>query len=175
MDHAGFSTNYVVNEFIFKSEFVFRDFKDQITRENPFAPIIVNQEDYGILSLGLEYLTEHASGAETNLIFEGQSLLFVERNLREGVIPFQRDLLLGLRHSLNDVAGREFFFSIIADVEFQKEILASVKYSQRFGENWKGQLGLRYIDAPPSTPFDTSGLRSLHKDHQLDMSLTRYF
>ena len=174
VDHYGLSSSLVLDAFIFKTELVYRDFKDSLVLKD-LPSITFEQEDYGVAALGIEYVTDHQSGSESNIILETQHLVMVGSDKRESVIPFQRDLLLSLRHSLNDIQGKEFIFTAIADLEFQKELLLSLKYSQRLSENWKSTFQLRYVDAPPNSEFDISGIRPLHNDHQLDLILSRFF
>ena len=173
VDHYALSFQYVWESWIFKSENVYRDFKENIFISD-FANTI-SRQDYAMSSLALEYLWSHDSGSDTTIIFEFQELYGVDENFRYAINPFQRDALLGVRHSFNDVDGKEFFAAIIADVERSKEILASISYSQRLSDVWKVKFGARYIDAPQSSALDITGMRALNNDHQLDISLSRFF
>ena len=178
VDHYALSLQYVWDAWIFKSETVYRDFKENINISS-FASSITRQ-DYGLASLATEYLWSHVSGSDTTIILEFQEILGVDDNKRYAINPFQRDLLLGARHSFNDVNAKEVFFSIIADVERGKEILASASYSQRLSDVWKVKVGARYIDAqPPASdpldPFGATGMRPLNNDHQFDLTFSRYF
>ena len=173
VDHYGLSFQYVWDSLIIKSENVYRNFQEQ-TQISSFNNQLIRR-DYGMSSLALEYLMPHESGSETTLILEFQSLLGVDKNFRYNINPFQRDLLVAARHAFNDVKGKEIFLALISDVERGREILASISYSQRLSDVWKIKLGARYIDAPPSSNIDFTGMRPLNNDHQLDITISRFF
>lgn len=174
VDHYGFAFQYVYDAFIFKSENVFRDFKETLNLQDFTGTL--TREDYFISSLALEYLMSHSAGSESTIILEFQEIYGPNKNYRYQINPFQRDLLLGFRHAFNDVNGKEFFVGVIGDLERGKEILAMASYSQRLSDVWKINLGARYIDAPPApnSVFNT-GMTPLNNDHQFNLSFSRFF
>ena len=174
VDHYAFSFQYVWESWIFKSENAYRNFQENTTITDYGST--VQRFDYGISSVAIEYLLPHDSGSETSFILEFQEIYGVEKQIRYTINPFQRDLLVGVRHAFNDVNGKELFVGLIADVERGKELLASASYSQRLSDVWKLNLGARYIDAPNNTAgFDFTGMKPLNNDHQFDISLSRFF
>ncbi|MCB0377879.1 MAG: hypothetical protein KDD33_05240 [Bdellovibrionales bacterium] len=173
VDHYAFAFQYVVGSLILKSENVFRDFNEQITIAD-FANSI-RRDDYFMSSLALEYLIGHRSGSESTVVMEFQEVYGVDDSVRYTINPFQRDLLLGLRHAYNDIKGKEFFIGIIGDLERSREILLTSNYSQRLSDVWKVKLSGRYIDAQPTGPLDLSGMRPLNNDHQFEIHVSRFF
>lgn len=173
VDHYAINFQYVWEAWIFKSENVYRNFQET-TNVSAFQSQIT-REDYGLSSLALEYMLSYDSGADTSFIVEYQTLYGVADQVRYNINPFQRDILVGARHSFNDIKGREFFVGVIADVERSREILASFSYAQRLSDVWKLQVGGRYIDAAQNSAFDLTGMRPLNNDHQLDINLSRFF
>lgn len=173
VDQFSFSLQWLWESWIFKTENVYRNFK-----ENIFIPAYgqtLTRNDYGLTSFALEYLWSHQTGSDTTILFEFQELIGVQKNLRFNINPFQRDALLGMRHAFNDINGREFFVGIIADLERTRELMVSASYSQRLSDVWKIKLSSRYIDAQPSGPMDVTGMRVLNNDHQVEINLSRFF
>lgn len=173
VDHYALSFQYVWESWIFKSENAYRNFQENITISD-FANTLI-RNDYAISSLALEYLWSHSSGSDTSFILEFQEVYGIAKNIKARITPFQKDLLIGARHSFNDVNGKEFFIGLIADVERSKELLASTSYSQRLSDVWKVKLGARYIDAPQGSILDVTGIKPLNNDHQIDISISRFF
>ena len=130
--------------------------------------------EYDILALGLEKSFFWSSGPETTFILEAQSILSATKEERADLSIFQRDVLIGIRHALNDVMGTEFFLSFLTDVERDREYLVSFQYSRRLSNNWKIKLGAKYIDAPLKGTIP-QGLEYSHEKNELNMKLTRFF
>ncbi len=84
--------------------------------------------------------------------------------------PFQNDLVLGTRITLNDVQSTEILAVAIIDMEGNGETY-SIEASRRFGNDWILALegsGFRNV------PLDTS-LASFRKDSNIRLKFTRYF
>ena len=77
----------------------------------------MGKPNHGRLALGLEYGTSLASGAESTLILEGQTILGTTRAEALELDLFQGDILLGYRYAFNDVDSKALLVSVILDVE----------------------------------------------------------
>ena len=106
--------------------------------------------NHGRLALGLEYGTSLASGAESTLILEGQTILGTTRAEALELDLFQGDVLLGYRYAFNDVDSKALLVSVIVDVEHPDELIGSAQYSQRLGDTWTFNASLRVVEAPES-------------------------
>ena len=124
--------------------------------------------------MGIEKTFYWDSGAETTLILEGQTILNASKEERANLDIFQRDILVGIRHNLNDVMGSEFLLSAITDLERSKEHLMSFEYKRRLSNNWKAGLGLKVIEAPQKGLIP-QGLEFSHEKNELNFKLTRFF
>ena len=134
--------------------------------------------DHVQVAVGLEYGWVYDNDHEATLLLEGQGFIWPDGR-PAGVSqdfpgPFENDVLIGYRHAFNDIDSRELFFSIITDVMTWPEVLVSASYSQRIGEVWGLRAGARLCFAEQAVGFPT-GLQALRNDHQLSLTLTRYF
>ena len=129
---------------------------------------------YDWVALGIEKTFYWGNGAETTLILEGQTILNASKEERANLDIFQRDILLGIRHNLNDVMGSEFLLSAITDLERKREHLMSFEYKRRLSNNWKAVVGLKIIEAPLKDLIP-QGLEFSHEKNELNFKLTRFF
>jgi hypothetical protein len=84
--------------------------------------------------------------------------------------PFQNDLVIGTRLTLNDVDGSELLFSVIVDLDGGGQSY-NVEASRRFGNAWKLSLEARGLtNVPPDNVF-----KSLEDDTRVRVELARYF
>jgi hypothetical protein len=164
----GFTYQHAIGSSVFKLETATIDFYDS------GAPSTSKQMDHTQIAFGIDYINSHKDGSESTLIFEGQFIPDVGKSSRAALQIFQRDLLIGYRYALNDTNSKEFFASLIFDIERGRELLASISYSQRLSDTWKLNTGYRYIDAPQKGLL-ASGLEPLDKDNQLSLTITRFF
>ncbi len=166
VDQIGLNIVKEVGTFMIKSEIAHKAYAENSNFQ---------RSDHTIVSIGIEKTFFWNKSQETMLILEGQGLFGAENDDDARALNFfQRDVLLGLRHSFNDAYSQEVFFSIIADVDKSKEILASISYTRRLSDQWKLSGSLRYIDAPQSGLFPV-GFESLDEDHQVSLQLSRFF
>ena len=84
--------------------------------------------------------------------------------------PFQKDLVLGARLTLNDAASSELLASVIIDLDGNGESY-NLEASRRFGDSWKLSLEARGISNAP----DGTTQSSFSDDTRLRMELARYF
>jgi hypothetical protein len=84
--------------------------------------------------------------------------------------PFQNDLVLGARLTLNDAQTTEVLASIIIDLDGDGQSF-NVEASRRFGDDWKLSIEARGVsNISPDSIFS-----SFEDDHRLRIELARYF
>lgn len=157
------------------------------------------QAIYGSWLLKMEALTRSGQGDRINSAAAGFEYTFVgvrESALDVGVImeylyddrgdtidvtraltgapftlsPFQKDLVLGARLTLNDAASSELLASVIIDLDGNGESY-NIEASRRFGDSWKLSLEARGLSGAP----DDTTQSSFSDDTRLRMELARYF
>jgi hypothetical protein len=84
--------------------------------------------------------------------------------------PFQNDLVLGARFTLNDVNSSELLASVILDLDGGGQSY-NIEASRRIGNDWKLSLEARGVSNAPKD----STLSSFEDDTRLRMELARYF
>jgi hypothetical protein len=84
--------------------------------------------------------------------------------------PFQNDLVLGTRITLNDAASSELLASVIIDLDGGGESV-NVEASRRFGDAWKLSLEARGVQNIPVNNVTYS----FRDDTRLRLELARYF
>ncbi len=84
--------------------------------------------------------------------------------------PFQRDLVLGTRITLNDAQSSELLASVIIDLDGGGQSF-NVEASRRFGDSWKLSIEARGVANVP----DDSVMASFRDDNRIRMELARYF
>lgn len=131
-------------------------------------------EKYDWIASGIEKTFYWNNGAETTLILEGQTILNASKEERANLDIFQKDILIGVRHNLNDVMGSEFLLSAITDLEREKEHLVSFEYKRRLSNNWKAELGFKVVEAPQKAAIP-QGLEFSHEKNEINFKLTRFF
>ena len=157
------------------------------------------QAIYGSWLLKLEALTRSGQGERINSAAAGFEYTFVgvrESALDVGIImeylyddrgdsidvmraltgapftlsPFQKDLVLGARLTLNDAASSELLASVIIDLDGNGESY-NIEASRRFGDSWKLSIEARGVSNAP----DGTTQSSFSDDTRLRMELARYF
>ena len=77
------------------------------------------------------------SGLETALLLEGQLFVPHAATFPDFAKPlFEHDVLVGIRHALNDEVSRWLTIFAIVDVVRPEELVISGGYAQRLGEAW---------------------------------------
>ncbi len=160
---------HILGAWVLKLELSHKDFLEQKGALARF-----NQRDHTQAALGLEYGWVNGNGSDSTLLLEGQSVLGANEQERAALSPFQRDMLVGYRHSWNDRMGRELLATAIFDLERSREYLLNLSYKQRLSDTWSIQAGLRWIDADPGGE-PPRGLQNLDEANQAFLTLTRYF
>ena len=115
---VGGTYQHVLGAWILKCEGGWRFF-ESIAAQSGLALLSegTGKPNHGRLALGLEYGTSLASGAESTLILEGQTILGTTRAEALELDLFQGDVLLGYRYAFNDVDSKALLVSVIVDVE----------------------------------------------------------
>ena len=130
---VGLTYVHVVGPLIFKLEAAHRMFnKPDEDSELELAAI----PDHQKVALGLEYVWTTSAGHDASLVAEGQTVLGTSRDARKQLDVFQRDVLVGYRHSFNNVNASELFVAFISDVETPNEYVAALRYGQRLTDTW---------------------------------------
>ena len=84
--------------------------------------------------------------------------------------PFQNDLVLGARITLNDVASSELLASMILDLDGGGQSY-NLEASRRIGDSWKLSLEARGVMNIPANNV----LTSIEDDNRIRVELARYF
>ncbi len=127
--------------------------------EYTFVGINDSQIDIGIIT---EYLYD-SRGDDINLgaALAGQPFF---------TSPFQNDLVLGARFTLNDAASSELLASMIVDLEGGGQSY-NLEASRRFGDSWKLSLEARGVMNIPANNV----LSGFEDDNRFRLELARYF
>ena len=167
IDQTGFDGQAIFGDWAFKLETITRsgDGDRYVAATGGFERTLVgvlgSRSDLGII---LEYMYDERGDAAHNTLFE-------------------RDLALGARWSLNDMADSQALLGIIRDVDTD-EYVYSLEASRRLGLSWTlllearifGGAGAPEGQAPLeqllSSPFKSAALQ---RDDYLQLELTRYF
>lgn len=169
----GFYTTIPWEEWIFKSEFLKREFVEDITIGTFTGED--SQKDYEQVTLGLEYLKSFESGKDLRLIAEMSKIFGVENSYARRRFIFQNDLYLGGQYLFNNSKDTTVDFGIIYDLTRDiNENIYLLTYESRLEKGWKVNASVRYIDAKKTTDYP-QGLEIFEDDHQAQLSLSYYF
>jgi len=127
--------------------------------EYTFVGVRSTQIDIGVI-------TEYLYDSRGDKLDPGKALASEPFSLS----PFQNDLVLGSRFTLNDVNGSELLASVILDLEGGGQSY-NIEASRRIGNDWKLSLEARGVSNAPKD----STLSSFEDDTRLRMELARYF
>jgi hypothetical protein len=127
--------------------------------EYTFVGVNESQIDIGLIT---EYLYD-SRGDDINLAaaLAGQPFF---------TSPFQNDLVLGARVTLNDAASSELLASVIVDLEGGGQSY-NLEASRRFGDSWKLSVEARGVMNIPANNV----LSSFEDDNRVRLELARYF
>jgi hypothetical protein len=127
--------------------------------EYTFVGVNESQIDVGIIT---EYLYDSRGDAIEPAVILSSQPFFTS--------PFQNDLVLGTRITLNDAASSELLASVIVDLEGSGESF-NLEASRRFGDSWKLSLEARGVLNIPANNV----LSSFKDDNRVRVELARYF
>ena len=184
---VGGTYQHVLGSFIAKVEAAFRMFAVPEGEVSPLGP--VQDRDHLQVAIGLEY-GFLVDGVELTIIGEAQSIFlgdeikaFVKgddadteafNTLRRNLGVFQRDALVGLRVSFNDVNSSELRGTTIVDLDDPEQVLVNLSYSQRIGGAWSVSAGLRLVFGPALSSASEGFAIPTASDH-VRLFVTRYF
>ena len=127
--------------------------------EYTFVGVLGSQVDVGLIT---EYLYDsRGDSIDTAAVAAGRPFT---------ISPYQNDLVVGTRLTLNDVAGSELLASVIIDLDGGGQSF-NVEASRRFGDAWKLSLEARGV---ANVPVDNV-LYSFSDDTRVRLELARYF
>jgi len=127
--------------------------------EYTFVGVNDSQVDIGVIT---EYLYDsRGDSIDPAVIFASQPFF---------TSPFQNDLVLGARVTLNDAASSELLASVIIDMEGGGQSF-NVEASRRFGDSWKLSLEGRGVMNIPAGNV----LSSFEDENRVRVELARYF
>ena len=127
--------------------------------EYTFVGVNESQVDIGIIT---EYLYDSRGDSINPAVIFASQPFFTS--------PFQNDLVLGARVTLNDAASSELLASVIVDMEGGGQSF-NVEASRRFGDSWKLSLEGRGVMNIPAGNV----LSSFEDEDRVRVELARYF
>ncbi len=153
MDQFGLDFQATLDEWLWKLELIRRD---------------ADSGDYWAAQGGFEYTLTgvNDSVADLGLLMEYG---WDERGQNANSL-FQRDLFLGARLAMNDIAGTEILAGIGYDLDHESHSLM-MEASRRIGGAWKISLDARLFSAPSTS----DPAHALHHDDHLQLTLERFF
>ncbi len=125
-------------------------------------------ELYGAATAGFEYTRYGIAGSAMDIGWV-MEYLYDSRG-QQATAPFADDLMLGVRLSSNDIAGTEFLFGVIGDVNGAARFY-SIEGSRRVDDHVRVELEGRFL----SGMTEGESLYSLRDDDYLELSLGYYF
>lgn len=178
---VGGTAQLSLGDFLVKFEYANRKFDEKASSVVSSRSILLKQPalerpvDHSEMAMGLEYIFNLEGGQELNLFAETNTVLGVSEAEKSKVSVFQQDFMVGVRWSLNDLMGREFYATVIGDFEHGSEWLFNTSYNQRISDNWKYYTGFRYISATPADPNNKKGLENFDGSGYLYFNIARFF
>ncbi len=117
---------------------------------------------------GFEYSMVGIMESDANLGIIAE-YLFDDRG-DDATQPFDNDLMLGLRLTMNDAQSTDGVVGMIIDLE-DGNTAWTMEASRRLGESWKLSLeGRAYLHPPAQDPIYV-----FRRDHQVTLEIARYF
>ncbi|MBJ01097.1 MAG: hypothetical protein CME67_07680, partial [Halobacteriovoraceae bacterium] len=114
-----------------------------------------------------------------NFLMEYISIFGVSSDDAQTLGPFQRDVLIGARHSLNNFNGHQISFFMTYDAQTFDEFIYTLSHEFRVSNAWKLTYGATIIDAPEpdkNDPLDSFyGLKPVRESDNIMVTISRYF
>lgn len=129
-------------------------------------------ESFTALATGFEYTFVGAFSTPMDVGLLAEYLYDSRRDddLRNPYSPFQNDLFIGARFSLNDAPSTQALVGAIVDLDDSGRFF-NVEASRRLGDRWKLSVEARIFDNIPQTDFQSA----LARDDYLQLELGRFF
>jgi hypothetical protein len=126
--------------------------------EYTFVGVFGTWADIGLIA---EYLYDEREDTISPIIVPGEPII---------LSPFQNDIVLGMRWTLNDAQSTELLASVIQDLEGDG-LSYNLEASRRFGDSWTLSIEARGVsDIKPD-----SALSSFSQDDRIRTKLTYFF
>jgi hypothetical protein len=128
-----------------------------------------DRPNHTIVAAGVEYGWSYETAGQATVLLEGQAVVDVsDREERQALTPFQRDVLVGYRHDFEDIAGTNLTLGAIVDLEGDA-VVGTGSFGRRLGDTWSlaSSVRLTFADDGPLEPLDG--------DHYVQLELTRHF
>jgi hypothetical protein len=129
-----------------------------------------HSDRFAALVAGFEYTFYQVFGSGTDLGILAE-YLYDGREATAPPTPFDDDLFVGTRLTLNDPQSTELLIGAIIDRHTQAT-LASLEGSRRIGDKWKLEIEARAFLNIPDTDFT---LKGISQDDYIQITLARYF
>jgi len=137
---VGITSQSAVLGLILKTEFVARFFSEDVVTLSHNSI-----QDFQIATIGIERNFSLGKGEFT---FLTEYIRTFSQNIsQQNAEVFDNDLLIGFRHSFNNINGSELNLSLISDMKDLKQHILNFSYAQRIKNNWKVELGLNYVES----------------------------
>ena len=161
-----------IGDWLFKAEGEYRTYR-ALKADADAILVTPNTKDHTALAAGFDYGWSYEDGGEGTLLVEAQVLYAPDTRTAElGLIgPFQRDVLIGYRHALNDTEDTQILVGLIADIERVGESMATINGSRRLNNDWKLEAKYQFIYAPDADSL----LNQQHETHAGYLDLIRSF
>lgn len=125
-------------------------------------------DSFFALAGGFEYTLNAIGGSHADL---GLITEFVYDDRGDNATTaYEKDIMLGVRLSLNDMASSEILAGVIKDID-DSSVMATVEASRRLGENWKLSLEASFL----SNIDENDILYNLRDDDSFKLKLAYYF
>lgn len=162
MQQSGLDVQYVNGDWLWKLEAIYRDYLGNKLLSRALAT------DYAATTFGFEKTTVDIAGSGWDL---GWIAEYSYDSRPASVAPFDDDLFLGARLSLNDIAGSELLMGVSQDLTVNDAHLAVVEGSTRVGTATRISLELNYFHS--NSPEDA--LFPLRQDSFVELGIDYYF
>ena len=160
IDQTGVDLQLVEGEWLFKLEAVYRT--GQMDSRS-------QEDDFFACTGGFEYTFVRVGETYMDLGVIGE---FAYDDRGDGATtPYENDVMLGLRLSVNDAASSELLAGVSEDTEISSRVV-TIEASRRFGNNWKGTLE---ATAFFEVPEDDILLYNLRDDDFVRIEMAYYF
>lgn len=170
----GATAQQVVGAAVLKLEMAYRWFSRPESKSTEFGPLI--ERNHFVVAAGIDYNVPAESGGESTLLLEGQVFIPKQHDLPRELMPlFQHDVVAGWRYAFNDESSRSFIALVIVDVVRPQEFFFNLGYTQRLGETWGLNAGLRLVRVPPRNASMPVLYENLNNAHQANLNFLRYF
>jgi len=165
----GLTYAQAVSDFVLKLEAAHRRF-DEIDDPGDYLVVAgADVPDHTLVAVGVEYGWSYDRAGQATVLLEAQGVVDVtDTDERRGLHPFQRDVLVGYRQDLDDIAGTNLTVGAIIDLEGDG-VLGTATFGRRIGDTWSLAVNLRLTVAEDG-PFE-----AFDGDHFGQLTLTRHF